>query len=91
MVSNSYPKKWVMILNEECVITIVRILIRTYTCFLVVKKFRNYSYGLGIVVMMDNPDFLVNLSLGSKRPLGWRHVWFGSAAAFDTLTTPGLF
>ena len=34
----------------------------TVTCFLVVKKFRNYSYGLGIVVMMDNPDFLVNPS-----------------------------
>ena len=33
-----------------------------HTCFLVVQKFRNYSYGLGIVVMMDNPDFLVNPS-----------------------------
>ena len=31
-----------------------------HTGFLVVKKFRNYSYGLGMVVMTDNPVSLVN-------------------------------
>ena len=31
-----------------------------HTCFLVVKEFGNSHYGLGIVVMMNNPDVVVN-------------------------------
>ena len=31
-----------------------------HTYSLVVKEFRNYSYGLGIVGMMGNPGFLVS-------------------------------